>query len=176
MNRPFVPRLINNLDNYLLKNKPNAWSNRTHLVAWYCLLAYLVMGVLIYIFGIDLKEEDDNFVAFIITSIISFIGLIIYLRYLLLFNTFKSFSKASNRWQSLGNFFVYIFNFMLIGGLVIVPLAVQSYKAKIQYPRSQIINDVNKANTIYANYNNNTLKISRTDTLIFEDTVSINYQ
>jgi hypothetical protein len=51
--RFFTPRILNRLDNWLLINKPETWSARTHLVIYYGALFMAVLAAICFVYPDD---------------------------------------------------------------------------------------------------------------------------
>lgn len=143
--RPLVPGFLNKLDAYLLLNKPAIWSARAHLVIYYGLLFIVALAVLCYIIPDDPRTRTTvpEWIGFV--SIISVIGLIVWLRYLLRFNVFKRYGIIKPL-HSLIMFFLY---FISVGMFVLFSFVkpyVETYRANKAYTSKELVDDINAIN------------------------------
>ncbi len=143
--RPLVPVLMNRFDDYLLKHKPVTWSARTHLVVYYAILFMAVLTLLCFIVPDDVRNDGNLFVWVTLTSILSFLGFIIWIIYLLRFNVFKRFGIAKP-FDGLKTFFLY---FVAIAMMVLapyIPSAVETIKANNAFADEELVRDANSIN------------------------------
>src|SRR5215218_2445875 len=91
--RPLVPNFINKLDDYLLKHKPEIWSARTHLVLYYGILLIAALTIIAFIVPDDPRSSSpvSYWIGFV--SLISIVGLVVWIIYLLRFNVFKRYGN-----------------------------------------------------------------------------------
>lgn len=140
-----MPRFLKKAEQKLLLNKPGIWSTRTHLVLYYGVLFMLFLATLCFLEPTDVRDYsvEEIWVGFV--SIISAIGFIVWLIYLLRFNVFKRYGNI-HPLHTLGTFILY---FMATGILVLfpyVPPVVESVRANLAYDDEEIVKDMNAMN------------------------------
>jgi len=143
--RPLVPSFLQKLDDKLLRNKPNTWSARTHLVIWFAFLFGLALSVFCYLAFFDAKQYSSTGSWATFVGMMAFIGLVFWLIFLLRFNVFKRYGNWF-AWDGLKNFILY---FISIGALVAVcfiPAAIETWRANQQFGNDEIVNDINELN------------------------------
>lgn len=145
MKRSFVPAFLNNFDKKLLLNKPNTWSTRVHFVCYFSLLFMLVVGILSFIAFSDARQNSNSFVWTSLTALLCFIGLIIWLIYLLRFNVFKRYGKQS-RTAGIKTFLLFFVSISFIVLPAFVPTLVESFKANKSYSSNELARDINTMN------------------------------
>ncbi|MBA2744849.1 MAG: hypothetical protein H0U44_01365 [Flavisolibacter sp.] len=145
VNRPLTPSFIKKFDRKLLLNHPNAWSTRTHLVVYYGLLFILLLGFISYIVPDDPRTDSTlgSWVGFV--SLLSLIGLVAWLIYLLRFNVFKRFgiSKATD---TLLSFFLYFISIAVFVFFPYVKPIVETMRANKAYTSGELAADINAMN------------------------------
>ncbi len=142
-----IPTFLKNINNYLLKNKPVTWSLKTHYVIWFWLLTAIIFGGLCALITMDPRSDVELDTSISIGVILSILGLIIYIRYLLQFNVFKVYGSVYNAWESVKSFLHYWFNIIIIGSIIFIPLITATIKANLQFSKTEIANTVNTINT-----------------------------
>jgi hypothetical protein len=169
--RFFAPRFLERFDQWLLLNKPETWSTRAHLVAYYGIAFILALAFIAYIFPDDPKSYSGwgNWTLF--TSIITLIALVVWLIYLLRFNVFKRYGITS-AFARLKVFLLYSFCTVVIMFIPFVQMAVESVKANAAYGDEEIVRDLNTFNTriVQLEYSNLDHVWSR-DTVVVVDTL-----
>jgi hypothetical protein len=146
MNKRFLlPAFLLKVDNYLLRNKPEIWSARIHLVAWYSLLFTIALGALCNINYTDarLSSNVGYWVGFV--SVIAILAVVVWVIYLLRFNVFKRFG-LTNAKSRLLTFLLYFIACGLITFYAYVPLIVETWRAKQQFSINEVLTDINKIN------------------------------
>jgi hypothetical protein len=143
--RPLAPSFLNRLDRYLLLNKPEIWSARTHLVLYYGILFIALLTGIAFIVPDDPRTPSvaGFWTAFVwLISFVSFIGWLIYL---LRFNVFKRYGLTSpvNRLITFILYFIAIGIFVLFG---YVKSYVETLRANAAYTEQELVNDVNTMN------------------------------
>jgi hypothetical protein len=165
--RPFAPAFINRLDRYLLLNKPEAWSARTHLVVYYGILFIALLTLIAFLVPDDPRTRSgaDSWAGFV--SLVSIVAIVGWAIYLLRFNVFKRYGLTSpvNRLITFALYFVSIGTFVLF---CYVQPAVESIRANAAYTDEEIVNDINKVNL-----NVNWLEYDSLDHKWNEDTILI---
>jgi hypothetical protein len=150
--RPLAPPFITKLDDFLLRNRPDTWSTRVHLVLWYWLL-YTVALTAFYFVIPDNPLEESNIGFWIAGQIILVIvGIVLWMIYLFRFNVFKSYGdlKPGDRIKT---FAVFLFTLVLLIGTVFVPPLIESYKTYVRYSPDKMIDDINEMNVLLGRIN-----------------------
>lgn len=145
-NRPLVPAFLNRLDAKLLRNKPGIWQIQTHMVLYAALLFAIMLALLSLLVFFDAKQPGavSGWVTF--TALVSLIGFVVWMIYLLRFNVFKRFGN----WQPWDGLKSMLLFFICIGAMVAVcfiPSAVQTYRANLQFGDEEMVHDINTLNT-----------------------------
>jgi len=169
MNRPLVPNFLKKFDNDLLINKPNIWSTRVHLVVYYSLLFCMAIGLFAFATFNDPRRPMQSEVPMIFTFLISFIGLVVWMIYLLRFNVFKRFGEdeMGNGVKTFLLFFIGFFFLILPNYL---PMLIESWKANMKYSSTELVKDANKINELIVIHNKDLVPTNwETDTLILVD-------
>lgn len=144
-NRPLVPSFLQKLDDMLLRNYPAIWQTRAHLVLYYSLLvAAAIFGLSFISYG---NAKDDSSVTGMVTFtiLISLLGLVIWVIYLLRFNVFKRFGQ----WRSTDSLLAYFFFTLCVAAIIsicFIPSAVQTMRANQQYGNEEVVQDINEIN------------------------------
>ena len=145
MKRSFVPAFLNNFDRKLLLNKPNTWSTRVHFVLYFSLLFILLVAGLSFFAFFDTKQYSDSAVWTSLTALLCFIGLIIWLIYLLRFNVFKRYGKQSST-AGIKTFSLFFVGMSFIVLPAFVPTLVESFRANQSYNSNEMVKDMNTMN------------------------------
>jgi hypothetical protein len=143
--RFFSPRLLNRFDNWLLLNKPETWSARTHLVIYYGSMFILILAAICFIFPDNPKSDTGAGNWALFTSIITLLALVVWLVYLLRFNVFKRYGN-SGPVDRLKTFLLY---FIAAGMIMLIPFVeptVETIRADMAYGDEEIVNDINSIN------------------------------
>lgn len=143
--RPLAPEFINKLDENLLRNKPDTWSARTHLVVYYGLLFAITLFLIGFVVPNEPRNRTNIYTWVTLVSIISLIAFIIWLIYLLRFNVFKRFGMVTPG-DRIKTFFLY---FISIGTMVswpFIPTITETIRANKAYSDKELINDANAIN------------------------------
>lgn len=144
-NRPMIPSFLQKLDNWLLRHQPTIWQTRIHLALYYLLLTGVVVTAICYVSFSDARREMEIGGWITFTVLVSILGLVFWLIYLLRFNVFKRFGQWKP-WDALVSFIAY---FVIAAGLVFlnfIPPLVQTFRANQQYSDAEIIKDINDIN------------------------------
>lgn len=144
-NRPMVPSFLQKLDNWLLRHQPTIWQTRIHLALWYILLTGILLTALCYVSFNDARRDTEIGGWITFTVLISILGLVFWLIYLLRFNVFKRFGQ----WKPLDALVSFVLYFIVSAGLVglnFIPPLVQTFRANQQYSDAEIIKDINDLN------------------------------
>ncbi len=150
--RPLAPPFITKLDDFLLRNRPDTWSTRFHLVLWYWLL-YTVALTAFYFVIPDNPLESSNIGYWIAGQIILVIvGIVLWMIYLFRFNVFKSWGdlKPGDRIKT---FSIYLITLFLLTGTVFIPPLIESYKTYVRFSPDKMIDDINEMNVLLGRIN-----------------------
>ncbi len=145
LNRPMVPSFLQKLDNWLLRHHPTIWQSRIHLALYYILLTGIVITAICYLSFNDARRDTEIGGWITFTVLISILGLVFWLIYLLRFNVFKRFGQ----WKPLDALISFVLYFIVTAGLVglnFIPPMVQTFRANQQYSDAEIIKDINDIN------------------------------
>jgi hypothetical protein len=143
--RFFSPGILNKLDNWLLLNKPETWSARTHLVIYYGGLFILALAAICFAFPDDPRSATGVANWALFTSIITLLAFVVWLIYLLRFNVFKRYGNT-NALSRLQTFVLY---FIASGFIMLIPFtepAVETVKANMAYGGEEVVRDINNIN------------------------------
>jgi hypothetical protein len=159
LKRPLMPGFLKKGEQKLLLNKPGIWSTRVHLVLYYGVLFILFLAALCFLEPKDVRaySTTKHWIGFV--SIISVIGLTVWLIYLLRFNVFKKYGNI----QPLHGLIAFLLYFIAAGVIVLFPYVhpvVESLRANYAYDDDEIVRDVNNMN----------LKIGRLEYHLFKTT------
>lgn len=168
LNRPLVPGFLKRLDRKLLLNHPDTWSTRLHLVIWYALLFMLFCGLFAVMYTFDPRVNNNISTGTSFIALLSFVGFIMWMIYLLRFNVFKQYGnlKQFTGLKNLAFFFIGVL-FLLLP-TYILPVA-ETYIANKKYTAAELVTDANFINEqlikIYypalpKTYNADTVKLS----------------
>ena len=143
--RSLVPFFLQKLDDKLLRNKPNTWSARTHLVLWFSALFAIVLSVFCYMVFFDAKQYSSlsGWITFV--GLLAFVGFVFWMIFLLRFNVFKRYGN----WFAGDGLKSFLLYFVSIGAMVAVcfiPSAIETYRANQQFGNDEIVNDINELN------------------------------
>jgi hypothetical protein len=143
--RPLVPSFLQKLDNNLLRNKPTAWSARTHLVLYFAALFGAVLTAFCFLVFFDARQYSNlsGWVTFV--GLIALIGFVAWLIFLLRFNVFKRYGNWF-MWDGLKSFALYFISIGLIVAVCFIPSAVETFRANQQFGNDEIVNDINDIN------------------------------
>lgn len=145
INRPLMPGFLKKAEQKLLLNHPGIWSTRIHLVLYYGVLFIGALAVLCFLEPKDVRAytTTERWIGFV--SIISVIGLTVWLIYLLRFNVFKKYGNI----KPLHGLVSFILYFIATGVIVLftyVHPAVESIRANFAFGDEEIVRDVNNIN------------------------------
>jgi hypothetical protein len=144
--RPLVPSFLQKLDEDLLRNKPGAWTARTHLVFYFATMFALLLFVFCYFAFFDAKQSSSIAVWNVLVGLVCFTGFIFWLIYLLRFNVFKRYGN----WfalDALKDFALYFTAIAAMVAVCFVPSAVETMRANQQFGNEEVVQDINEINT-----------------------------
>lgn len=166
MNRPLIPKFLNKLDRKLLLNKPDTWSTRVHFVVYYSILFILLVAALSFLNFNDARAYSAPETWTSLTALLCFIGLIIWLIYLLRFNVFKRFGKPGTL-AGLKTFLLFFVGMFFIVLPSYIPTLVESFMANRQYSSPELVQDINTINKNILQLNQSVIpKKFRVDTVV----------
>lgn len=147
--RPLALPFLNKLDDYLLKNRPDTWTTRVHLVLYYTLLYSVALSLFCLV--IPDNPLRDSYVGYFITSqsVLVIVAVVVWVVYLVRFNTFKSYGITYGG-DRLKTYFSYFLAIVCMIGTIFIPPVIESYKTMIHYSPSQIVKDMDAMNILLA--------------------------
>lgn len=140
-----MPGFIKRAEQKLLLNKPGIWSTRAHLVVYYGILFLIVLAALCFLEPNDPRDYSTTDVWTGFVSIISGIGIIVWMIYLLRFNVFKKYGTIKP-WHALATFLIYFLCTGIIISFTYVHPVVETIRANLAYDEQEVVNDVNNIN------------------------------
>ena len=143
--RPLVPSFIRNIDRRLLLSKPSVWSARTHLILWFGFLFAAVLAFFCMLLFSDVKQDSNIFIITGFVIMLSLIGFIFWLVFLLRFNVFKRYGNPV-RADGLKTFLLFFINILVIVSVPFIPAAVETFMANRQFGDMELVKDVNELN------------------------------
>lgn len=145
--RPLAPRFITRLDDYLLKNRPDTWTTRVHLVIYYTLLYSLVLSLMCFL--VPDNPLRESYIGFWITSqtVLVIVAIILWIVYLVRFNAFKNYGITYGG-DRLKTYFTYFIVIIFMTGTVLIPPVIETAKTMIHYSPKQIVEDMDKMNVL----------------------------
>lgn len=144
--RPFIPYFLQKFDDKLLRNKPNAWSARTHFVLYFSGLFAVCLFALCFFSFSDARQNNNIEIWTIFVSLIVFIGMIFWLIFLLRFNVFKRYGDWK-RGDGIKSFALYFVSISAMVSIAFIPYLTEIISANNAYEDSQITSDINEINT-----------------------------
>ncbi|TND10197.1 MAG: hypothetical protein FD123_445 [Bacteroidetes bacterium] len=164
--RPLAPKALSRFDQWLLKNYPDTWSARTHMVLYYALLFAAAFYAICLVMPDD--PRSTSMVGLWVTAgaLISGIGLIFWLVYLFRFNVFKRFGTLAPG-DRLRNFLVFYLTIFVLTVLVYIPFVTEKQKADATFTDEEVIRDANDVNYCVGLLVKNSFELSiKIDTII----------
>lgn len=140
-----MPGFIKRAEQKLLLNKPGIWSTRVHLVVYYSVLFLLVLAALCFLEPNDPRDYSTTEVWTGFVTIISGIGIIVWMIYLLRFNVFKKYGTI-HPLHGLVTFLIYFLCTGIIISFTYVHPVVETIRANMAYDEHEVVNDVNNIN------------------------------
>jgi len=138
---PFLSRF----DSWLLKNYPDLWSARLHLVLYFLILFDAAFSFLCWIFPDDSRSDSSIGYWVAAATLLAGIGLILWLVFLFRFNVFKRYGNLKTG-DRLRTFLMYFITMLLLSTTIFVPLLAEQIKADVVYGDDEIVEDVNTMN------------------------------
>lgn len=137
--------IIKKIDQYLLKNFPVTWSSRIHTAGIYGIGFSLLIAFLSFIVPNDPRSNSSIHYWIVLMVILSLLGFIFWMIYLLRFNVFKRFG----RWKStdtLKTFLLYFTVILIILSWPFIPPVIESVRANSAYTSEELATDINSMN------------------------------
>lgn len=164
--RPLVPGFLNRFDQWLLKNYPDIWSARTHLVVYFFLLLYLFMALASAGVPDDPRTGPEVGYWSVAAGLLGFVGMVLWFIYLFRFNVFKRYGNLvpGDRLRTFLQFYV---SFLVIITIVFIPIWVDQAKTKMKFTDDEIVTDANLMNYYFNVAEKNAFVVVRaSDTLL----------
>lgn len=143
--RPLVPSFIKKIDRKLLLNSPSVWSTRTHLVLYFSVLFAAIVSLFCLLIYRDARVGSGTEILIGFLTLISFIGFIFWLIYLLRFNVFKRYGNWITG-DGIRTFALFFVNILALVAIPFIPLYIESAMANKQYTAEELVNDINELN------------------------------
>lgn len=143
--RPLVPKFLQRAEQKLLLKKPGIWSTRAHLVLYYSILLIIGLAIVSFLEPVDIRSRSTSDYWIMFVSMISIIGVIVWLIYLLRFNLFKKYGILHSLYP-LTSFLLYFISAGIIVLFTYVHPAVESVKANMAFGDEELVNDINSIN------------------------------
>ena len=140
-----MPGFIKRAEQKLLLNKPGIWSTRVHLVVYYSVLFLLVLAALCFLEPNDPRDYSTTEIWTGFVTIISGIGIIVWMIYLLRFNVFKKYGTI-HPLHGLVTFLIYFLCTGIIISFTYVHPVVETIRANMAWDEQEVVNDVNNIN------------------------------
>ncbi len=141
----FVPKIIKQLDHYLLIHYPTIWQSRIHNVLYAVFATNLILGGLAMLMPVNLDERPD-FDTWIWTFfIVSVTYLVIWMIHVGRFNIFKQYGKRPIGDEYL-NFFLHLLSVALIASTMFAFSFIYDQKVRNYVPNAELAQDINALN------------------------------
>jgi len=143
--RPLVPSFLQKADDKLLRNNPDTWATRVHLVLYFTVSFALLLFVFCYAVFFDAKQYSSIGSWNVFVGLVVFIGFVFWLIYLLRFNVFKRYGN----WSAFNGLWDFGLYFSCIGAMIavcFVPSAVETMRANQQFADEEVVKDINELN------------------------------
>lgn len=150
--RPLAPRFINQLDDYLLKNRPDTWSTRVHLVLYYWLIFAIGLSAICFVIPDNPLSDSDIEFWTMSTSVLVIVGIVLWIVYLVRFNAFKSYGTVYPG-DRIKTYFFFFLTLLVLSATMWIPPLIETYKTRILYSPSKVTEDMNRMNLLLAKLN-----------------------
>jgi hypothetical protein len=147
--RPLGLGFINKFDDYLLRNKPDTWTTRIHLVVYYTVFAAIVLSLICFVIPDNPLRQSLVGYWIMAQSVLVIVAIIFWIVYLVRFNNFKSYGLTHGG-DRVKTYFFFFIGMVLMCSTCFIPPVVESYKTMIRYSPSQIVEDMDKMNVLLA--------------------------
>lgn len=176
MKQFLLPAFLKNYDRKLLLSNPSTWETRAHYVSWFSVLVSLLLVLIFLIIPNDPRHESTVYLPTFFLVILSIVGIVFYLIYLLRFNVFKRFGNYIR--ASMLSSFLYIF--ISVGWLIFLPFIpslVESYRAEKTFTTDELIEDTDRMNFLISEIIYDSLSTDFVgDTVFVSDSLVNNYK
>jgi hypothetical protein len=143
--RPFVPDFLKKIDCSLLLKNPSVWSARTHLVLFWGILFAALLAVFCVVVFKDARQDNNMEIISGFVALISAIGFVFWIIYLLRFNVFKRYGNWI-KGDGIRTFILFFVNILMFVAIPFIPLCIEGMMANKQFSNAELINDVNEIN------------------------------
>lgn len=145
MKKLLLPSFLRNFDRKLMLTNPTIWVTRAHFVSWFSFLGVIFLSSIFWVLPNDPRHESTVYLPTFFLVILSIVGIVFYLIYLLRFNVFKRFGNYSRK--SMLSSFAFIF--ISIGWIILfpfIPSLIESYRADRAYTSEELVKDTDRLN------------------------------
>ncbi len=140
-----LPSFLQKIDDKLLRNKPGVWAARTHMVLYFTMAFALILSALCYFVFFDAKQYSHVGAWNTFVVMITIVGFVFWMIFLMRFNVFKRFGNWSAA-DGLRDFVLYFSSIGLMVAVCFVPSAIETLRANQQFGNEEVVNDVNELN------------------------------
>jgi len=147
--RPLGLGFINKLDDYLLRNKPDTWTTRIHLVLYYTILYACALSIICFIIPDNPLKQSIVGYWIMAQSVLVIVAIVFWIVYLVRFNNFKSFGLTHGG-DRLKTYFFFFIGMVFMISTCFIPPVIETYKTMIHYSPSQIVEDMDNMNVLLA--------------------------
>lgn len=166
-----MPGFLKRAEQKLLLNKPGIWSTRVHLVVYYGILFLLLLTILCFLEPNDPRDYSTAEVWVGFVSVISGVGLIVWLIYLLRFNVFKKYGII-HPLHALVTFILFFISTGVLVSFSYVHPIVESVRANMAYGDEEIVRDINDINVMTCQLEYDQQRVWAYDTVELVDTAT----
>jgi hypothetical protein len=165
--RPLVLPILSRFDNWLLKNYPDIWSTRAHLLLYFLLLGDALLFLLCWAIPDDPRSESEVGYWVVSASLLAIIGMIFWLVFMFRFNVFKRYGNLA-KGDRLRTFFVFLFLFIALTCTAYIPFVAEKIKADALYSDEEVVQDINDINTYIGRLERDSIELMMySDTIIY---------
>jgi hypothetical protein len=143
--RPLVPSFVKKIDRKLLLHNPSVWSTRTHLVLFLGLLFAALLTVFCLLVFKDSRQDSNAYIVTGFVVLISFVGFVFWLIYLLRFNVFKRYGNWI-KGDGIRTYLLFFVNVLMFVAIPFIPLLAETYMANRHFTSEEMVKDVNELN------------------------------
>jgi len=139
------PSFLKHLDKYLLKNFPVSWSSRIHSAGLYGIGFAILIFFFSFIAPNDPRNRSTIYYWITLAIILSLLGFVFWMIYLLRFNVFKRYGL----WKATDTVKTYAFYFiitLIIVSWAFIPPITESIRANMAYSSNELAKDINDMN------------------------------
>jgi hypothetical protein len=172
--KSFAPVFLHKWDEWLLINKPDTWSARTHWVLYYAIIFMIGLGLICFFVPNDPRNYSSIYVWSVLVALLAVVAFVFWIIYLLRFNVFKRYGvlKPIDKIKTFGLYFIAIGSMVFA---VYIPPIIESIRANRAYTSNELVNDINTINLNVCLLNKDSIQHQwKSDTIIVRDTISKN--